>query len=365
MRFARQVTIRRRIVHISIDLGQQLTAEFDAIGETDWNKELQSFSDATFYHTWAYAAVRCGEKRVSRMVLRQDGRIVALAQIRLHLTPILPCGFAYVHWGPLWRRIGEPANIAVLRGALTALKTEFTHRRKLILRLLPAVYGCWPDRARINQAILDVGFVQSSNGKRMLFFDIRPSLEELRKALVPTWRNRLSGAEKSGLRIVEGNSVDLLASYAQIHNEMTSRKGLTNDLGLAHLINAFPRLPLSLRPSIVLAYLGDRAVAGNVVSTVGKTAIFLFGAITGDGMPVKAANLVHWTCVALLKGRGFDSYDLSGINPVKNAGIYHFKVGLCGKNGTETDMDEFTCSESAFNETVVRAGLLVRSALRM
>lgn len=349
---------------LSIILGDGYCAEFDTLTEGAWNTALLSFADATFYHTWAYGAVRCGESRVRRMVLRHDGRLVALAQIRLYGVPLLPLGVAYVHWGPLWRKIGERADLLVLRKAIAALKAEFPQRRGLMLRIVPPVYDSEPQADAIHRTIGELGLKQSPGRGRLLIIDIRSPLEDLRKGIERKWRNQLTSAERSDLVIADGFSEDLLDEYVQLHREMTNRKRLASDGGLSYLVRAFSTMPITVRPCVVIARQQGRPVAGAVLSVLGKTAIYMFGATGHDGMRLKASNLVQWYCVTMLKTLGLESYDLSGINPEANPGTYHFKAGLCGKNGVDARLHEFTCGAGPLNDLLVRTGSMVYSVLR-
>lgn len=359
---------------MSIDLGDQYTADFDDVSELEWNALLMAFADATFYDTWAYAVVRCGQRRVSRMVVRRNGVAVALAQTRLYKVPFLPCGIAYVHQGPVWRRMGEPLNPIALQKALVALKTEFAHRRRFGLRLHPPVDDCGAGHESIRRTFLDLGFSPSKRG-RILLVDLRPPLEDLRKGLGKSWRNHLKCAEKSQLCLTDGATEELLESYAQIHREMVTRKGLKDDGGLSDVARAFRRLPVALRPRVVLAVYDGRPIAGAVVSMIGKTGMQLLVSAgnatatevsgTWRGNPVTyASNLVQWRCIEILKRLALERYDLSSINPEKNPGTYQFKAGLCGKNGIEIQIDGFTYSPSRLASAILASGLRLRSALR-
>ena len=86
---------------------------------------------------------------------------------------------------------------------------------------------------------------------------------------------------------------------------------------------------------VVIARDGERACAGAIVSALGDTALFLFGATNDSGMRTSGSYLVQWEILKLLKGNAVRVYDLHGINPETNPGTYHFKRGLAGKHGTE------------------------------
>ena len=73
-----------------------------------------------------------------------------------------------------------------------------------------------------------------------------------------------------------------------------------------------------------------RPVTGLVVSAMGDSAIYLLGATSDDGLNSKGAYLVHWTLIKCLKENGIRWYDLGGIDPEKNPGVYYFKRGFSG-----------------------------------
>ena len=67
---------------------------------------LDLFDDANIYQTAAYGEVRWGKKNLSRLVLKRDGEVVGIAQLRIIRPTPLKFGMAYLRWGPLWERRG-------------------------------------------------------------------------------------------------------------------------------------------------------------------------------------------------------------------------------------------------------------------
>ena len=49
-----------------------------------------------------------------------------------------------------------------------------------------------------------------------------------------------------------------------------------------------------------------------------------------EGLRCKAAYLLQWRTILLAKERDLSWYDLGGIDPQGNPGVYHFKAGLGG-----------------------------------
>ena len=64
------------------------------------------------------------------------------------------------------------------------------------------------------------------------------------------------------------------------------------------------------------------------------------GATSDDGLNAKGAYLLQWTLIQWLKENGIKWYDLGGIDPEGNPGVYSFKRGL---SGTDVSSINPTC----------------------
>jgi glycosyltransferase involved in cell wall biosynthesis len=112
------------------------------------------------------------------------------------------------------------------------------------------------------------------------------------------------------------------------------------------------------------------AVAGPVASAMGDSAIYLLGATSDDGLNSRGAYLLQWTLIKWLKEHGVRWYDLGGIDPERNPGVYHFKRGLSGNDITQ--INPLVACDSVVSSAIVRAGLAMcrtldtcRSALQL
>lgn len=103
-------------------------------------------------------------------------------------------------------------------------------------------------------------------------------------------------------------------------------------------------------------------MTGLVGSAHGDTGIYLLGATSDEGMKTKGSYLLQWRMVQWLKERGCRWYDLGGINPETNPGVYHFKAGLSGKDVTQPGTFEF--SGSALSSLSLKAGETAKGILR-
>jgi peptidoglycan biosynthesis/recognition FemAB-like protein len=313
-------------------------AEVDSVNEIDWQNLFNNFSDANIYQTWPFGVARSGRAGVSHLVVRQGSRVVAVAQARLVLVPALNLGIAYIFWGPLWRRRARATDLETFRRALRALRIEYVARRKMVLRLIPNLPADTHEPFR--QILEAEGYVPQSRAKerRTILMDIRPSIEELYRGLHQKWRNCLNKARKQGLELIEGEEDWLFAEFGRIHTQMRERKNLIalTDPALYRRIQS--ELMPDQKMRVILCKADGEVCAGAICSALGETGIYLFGATSDHGMNTCSSYLVQWRMLEWVKSRGCQSYDLNGISPTGNPGVYRFKSRFAGVHGREVHL---------------------------
>jgi lipid II:glycine glycyltransferase (peptidoglycan interpeptide bridge formation enzyme) len=338
--------------------------EVDRATPADWSKMLDLFDDANIYQTSAYGGVRWGEKSLSRLVLKRDGEVLGMAQIRIIRPTPLKFGMAYLRWGPLWERRGRPLDSEVPTRMARAIEDEYVDKRKLFLRILPNAFA-GSSRATTMQAAF-CGFtpepLDAGNTYRTFVLDLKPSLDELRKSLDPKWRNKLSGAEKNGLKVIAGNGSAEYHAFCGIYNQMRKRKKFETTVDADEFGRIQETLAESQRMRILICENRGVPVAGVVASAMGDSAIYLLGATSEDGLKSKGAYLLHWTMIQWLKRVGIRWYDLGGIDPDGNPGVYSFKRGFSGVDICQ--INPLVASDSAVSSGIVKAGLAMQRTLR-
>src|SRR5580704_2036171 len=162
------------------ELALHFTSEVDTVTERDWHECLQEFDDANIYQTWSYAEVSWGLGNTSHLVLRKNGRIVALTQVRILKVPFVNIGIAYVRWGPVFRHPTETDPDA-FRQVVRALRNEFTCKRGLLLRLFPALFD--DDLSCYSTILEEEGFslLQGVVANRTILMDLSPSIDGIRE----------------------------------------------------------------------------------------------------------------------------------------------------------------------------------------
>jgi len=338
--------------------------EVDRWTPDEWAQMLDLFNDANIYQTWSYGQVHWGRKSLSHLVLKRDGEVVGMAQLRIVRPTKFNFGMAYLRWGPLCERRGRPLDPEVVRRMADALDAEFVRKRKLFLRILPNAFVGSP-RASVLQAALcrfDMEPSLPDNTYRTFLLDLTPGLEELRKGLDKKWRNQLSRAEKNNLRVIAGSGSDEFRTFCLIYNQMRKRKTFETTVDIEEFGRIQEDLEEPHRMRILIGEDSGVPVAGLVVSAMGDSAIYMLGATSDDGLNSKGSYLLHWTMIQWLKENGIGWYDLGGIDPIANPGVYSFKKGFSGADVCQ--LNPMSACTSVVSSTVVRAGLAVQRTLR-
>jgi lipid II:glycine glycyltransferase (peptidoglycan interpeptide bridge formation enzyme) len=337
------------------------SVEIDKFDKESWHNNLDKFADANIYQTWAYEEINSGEKNLSHMLLIKNGKAVAAAQARIVKIPIVNIGVAYVRWGPMWHLQGELPNHEVFTQAIRALRNEYACRHRLVVRILPLLYN---DQADIFYPILaQEGYVHPPNEEpqRTLVIDLNRSLEELRKGLDQKWRNRLNRGEKNNLNIIEGFDDNLFRLFLETYGEMHDRKNFTETVDVHQFRLMQSDLPESFKMKIFIAICEGKPAAGVICSSIGDMGVYLFGATSDAGLSAQGSYALQWRALNWLKESGVAWYNLNGINPIINPGTYHFKSGMCGKNGKDI---KYLGTYDAFNGVVMRNAFKLAEFIR-
>lgn len=338
--------------------------EVDRVTPDEWSQTLDLFEDANLYQTWSYGGIRWGRKNLSHLLLKRNGEVVGMAQLRIIRPTRLNFGMAYLRWGPLCHRRGTELEADVAVGMARALHHEYVCKRRLLLQILP---NAFLDSARgaLFQSAFS-GFRQdprtSANLYRTFILDLTPPLEELRRNLDKKWRNQLTRAEKNGLKVVAGSGTEEFRAFSVLYKQMRNRKTFETTVKIEEFEELQQDLPSAHRMRILICEQEGVPVAAVVASAMGNSAIYVLGATSDNGLNAKGSYLLQWTLIQWLKKNGVREYDLGGIDPEQNPGVYHFKRGLSGTDVCQ--LSPLVGCNSAVSFAVVRASLVASSVLR-
>jgi len=337
--------------------------EVDQPTGAEWSGMLDLFDDANIYQTWSYGAVRWGRKNLSHLVLNRNGEAVAIAQLRIIRPTPLKFGMAYLRWGPICQRRGSDLEPEVLSQMAHALHAEYVVKRGLLLQILPNAFAGSPRSEMFRSAFSS--FAQEAptqaNIYRTFILDLAPSLEELRRKLDAKWRNKLSGAEKNGLNVIAGSGTGEYETFCGMYRQMRNRKDFETTVDIQEFGKIQAELAMTERLRILIVEQAGVPVAGVVASAMGDSAIYLLGATSDAGLKAKGSYLLQWTLIQWLKENGVRWYDLGGIDPEGNPGVYQFKRGFSGADVCQ--LTPFAACRNPLSSAVAGAGLAMSRAV--
>lgn len=337
--------------------------ETDQCSADGWSSLVDGFADANIYQTWAFGAVSWGERNLSHLVLKRGGSVVAVAQLRIVRPAKLKWGLALLRWGPLCELKNEPFDSEALREMARRLREEYCAHRGLLLRVLPNSFNGTMRADSFREAFCDYAVKPHERGQtnRTFVVDLSPSLEEIRKRLDQKWRNQLNAAERNGLVVKEGTGSDLFDAFLKMYDEMMTRKKFDSSTNVHEFARIQAQLPVNQKMAILICEHNGVPVSGLVGAVVGNCGIYLHGATSDNGLKLKGSYLLQWKMIQRLKACGVPHYNLGGINPSTNPGVYHFKKGLSGADVYY--QEPLVACDSALSALLAYAGFGLRNRI--
>jgi lipid II:glycine glycyltransferase (peptidoglycan interpeptide bridge formation enzyme) len=299
-----------------------------------WLRGASSFQDYGYRQAWAYTeAMAARAKAVAENVAvrDRDGETIAMASVRVKRLPLVDAGIAYISGGPLMlREASDPKG--TLAATFEALYAEYVSRRNLTLRIAPPPGPMEWSTAQSRFLAAHGSFGRSSQpASRTILLDLERTEDEIRAALAKKWRSSLNRSERAELTVRAGTDGSLFRRFIPLFDELIRRKAFTVDLGPEFFVGIQDRLAPGERLIVLLAEDAEGVpVAGVVVSVIGSTAVYLLGAANDRGRETQASYLLQWEAIRRARSSGCRWYDLGGVDPEGNPGVYQFKTRMGG-----------------------------------
>jgi lipid II:glycine glycyltransferase (peptidoglycan interpeptide bridge formation enzyme) len=299
----------------------------------DWNKNASNFQDFNYRQFWSYgieSALRIGAKSEYVGIYSQE-KLIGLTIVRLKKIPALPIGIAYVNGGPIHvSQDDERHDEKNFELCLRALIKEYTQSRNFVLRIKCPVYSEEGNifRSRVFQTL---GFTEIMTDRyRTFLVDIEKEEDEIKASLHGKWRNQLNRAQKNDLEIAFGTDENFFQKFENMFVQLKKKKGFGVSLDVDFYNKVQKGLVGNNKFLVQIALKDGEVLSAHVGSYVGNTAVYLLGASTPEGNQLKASYFLQWHAILQAKQRGCKWYDLGGIDPEGNKGVFHFKKGFNG-----------------------------------
>jgi len=295
-----------------------------------WYDVAKRFADWGYRHSHAFN-VQCGKQQhtaVEHVEISDGGEAIGLASARIKRLPLIGVGIAYVGGGPL-TRTSASLDVAALARCLEALRREYVLKRGLVLRVSPPL-APQDEIGLATSTYLAAGFKPTPMATvyRTMLLDLSPSIEQITSRFSKRWRRQLNKSLKSGFELQIGTSLEMFDQFCDLFEEFIDWKGFEVEHGPRFHREVHKALPEDARYFILLARQADKLAGGVVLARTGDTAVYVLGATNPAMRDARPGHYLHFRATELLKEKGLRYYDLGGINPENNPGVYEFKAGM-------------------------------------
>ena len=330
-----------------------------SVDKQNWTETASSFVDYNFEQSHEYATSMADRAGASTLFLavHAGDRLLGAASVRLRTIPLLGRGVAYVSGGPITCR--ETADDSQGLGAVVAaLKRKLVDEDgHFLLVRLPVTLAL--RHADPKETLSGLGFIESPRARpyKTIVVDVRAAPDALRGKLAGKWRTDLGYAERAGLCIEKGSGRAMVARFLELFHQMHDAKGFDVRLPPDTILSMAPE---GIGLQVLIATKDGEDAAGHVLSLLGDTAVYLFGATNELGRATKAGYLLNWEAILLAKARGIAWYDLGGIDAETNPGVYRFKSRM---GGLEAGMAPYEARPAGITAVAIEAILTLRNRL--
>jgi lipid II:glycine glycyltransferase (peptidoglycan interpeptide bridge formation enzyme) len=313
----------------------------------EWDSLTSRFRDLSYQQCGAYSEIAAQEMGATSEFLGifQAEELIGLASVRVKTISFLPVGVAYIHYGPLTARRDDFAP-GPFGHCLDALRKEYVDDRQLMLRVVPPLQGGqWLEA---QSACLETrGFRSGARYKprETFILDLGDPLPDIRTRFDSKWRNDLSKALRSNIKITRSTKLIDLDHFDNLFRDFVKSKGFIVRQDVAFFKRVQERAHEANQTIAHLAWYDDELIAGHIGSFVGDTAVYLLGAASPKGRELRASYLLQWTAIEYAKSTGNLSYDLGGIDQETNPDVYRFKKRLNGRRVVEIGPYELAPSQ--------------------
>jgi len=300
----------------------------------DWNEfVIKNFPVVgAFFQSWEWGEFKqkLGHE-VKRFIAKSGKEWLAIFSLEKHTLP-LGVDYYYLPRGPVikpevWHDHGTLKQIFGLFGKY--IKAEFP---KLVFMRLEPPIAEQPLIFFKKPFNLPRYYIQPRANR---VIDISLGEAELLKTFSRDMRHDLHAAEKRNIRVQmkSGFTENEYAEFQKMQADTSARahKGLYP--GEDYYRNLFAILPPvaeysdKTKPScgFFFSYSESLPVAANIVIFFGSTATYLFGASLTHKLAARAPSHLHWQSMRAAKERGFNWYDIGGVDDARWPTLTYFK----------------------------------------
>lgn len=304
----------------------------EPVNRSEWNRAAHGFLDYSYRQTWDYGVALAERRRATsyHVAIRRGSDLIGMADVRMKQVPIGLGGIAYICGGPIVR-CGQPDDNRRLLHCLDALRRTFVEGRGLVLRILAPV-GSPEWNTVTTEVFRSAGFLPTDRPYhyRTFLVPLDRSLDSIRAGFSHYWRRNLNRALRKDMTVRIGSSPEFFEPVREFHRKLIRRKRFDVELTADFYANLQQELPKEERFLVSVAEMDGKPASALVLSLLGDTCVGIVGATSDVGARSYASYRLFWDTIVHSREQGMRWFDVGGIDPVNNRGVFNFKRGLNG-----------------------------------
>lgn len=283
-----------------------------------WDTQLNNFTGFTFYqaYNWGEHRVNFGWKVYRWLAFEGDDELKSMAQA---LVKVLPFGITIA-----WISGGPVGPVKAWSEDIKRLLIKETGCNHIYIRILNNKILNESDTVELVNSGWSYPSVKLRSGLSMML-SLNKELESLRQGMTKNWRRNLTRGEKHGLQITQWKDPNIDEIY-ELYKSMQKLKGIDEQFSREELESIFKYLS----DNIVIFKCTNsegKLIAIRGCFIIGRYAWDLFAAASEEARKIYATYVLLWNLLSHCKCINVLDYDLMGIDPDNNQGVYNFKKG--------------------------------------
>lgn len=276
----------------------------------EWDRELASVGGHPLQSTlWGNA--RRKVDGISQILLEyrtENGEVTGLARIEVRTVSFL-VKIAWVPKGPVLPQ--DETGIAE-----DSLRAELKRRGFII---------CITDR-------YDISKIPHLKSPKTIWLDLSCGVDTLLKGFDSQWRYGAKRAQREGVIVRITTKPTEIAAFFRLCKDLSVNKGFSlpgSEALLLELIrSSVPDGEVGM--SLYVGEVGEAIAGGAVVARSGKNLHYMWGASDRRFSKYRVSEAIQWQIIQDGVTASMKRYDLEGIDPVGNPGVYQFKLKMGG-----------------------------------
>ena len=289
----------------------------------EWDKKLVHFSDYDFYqsYNWGEYKKDFGWIPYRSIAIDSNNKIIAMAQCLLRS---LPCSV-----GISWCPGGPIGDYRAINTNFIELYCKEVEKRILYFRIGPKNILCDDSSNFLVKTGWKTPKYKITSGLSM-YLDLTVDEENLKAKFSKNWRRNFNRFKKEDLFIRKWENINI-EEMIDLYRDVERFK----KIGVQYTDIELRKIFYFFKDKITI-YRCDNSkgalVAFRGAIILGSNAYDFFAATHESARKLYPSNRLLWIMILHCKRIGISYYDLGGIDPINNPGVYNFKKGTGAKH---------------------------------